>query len=229
MVNGGSPIIQNNNIQWATGIQAEGGNPIILDNNITDCSPAIIANSGTIERNYIDGGVQIGNVTLENNTDCSVEVQGFSTPTISYNNLVSLMLTSSTDVNAAFNWWGTTNTTAIDQKIWDYYDNFNLGKVNYTPFLTAPNPEAMPDPNAVIPTASSSPSTSPSASIAPANTPTTSSSQNPTATPQNQTWTLTETELLGVIAVLLAVILGLLAALIIFWRRTKAPKIEEGT
>ncbi len=52
---------------------------------------------------------------------------------------------------------GTTNIAEIDQKIWDYNDDFNLGKVNYVAFLTAANPQAMPDPDAPIPTLPSTP------------------------------------------------------------------------
>jgi hypothetical protein len=51
------------------------------------------------------------------------------------------------DVNVTYNWWGTTNTAEIDMKIWDYYDDFNLGKVDYSSFLTGTNAQAMPDPN----------------------------------------------------------------------------------
>jgi parallel beta-helix repeat protein len=77
------------------------------------------------------------------------------------------------DITAANNWWGTTDTSVIAQKIYDYNDDFNLGKVNYTPFLTAPNPQAAPDPNAPTPTLTptppptSSPSTSPTPSQEP--------------------------------------------------------------
>jgi len=39
------------------------------------------------------------------------------------------------DVNATNNWWGTTDTAQIDQKIYDYYDNFDLKKVFYRPIL----------------------------------------------------------------------------------------------
>jgi hypothetical protein len=45
-------------------------------------------------------------------------------------------------LNATYNWWGTTDTGLIDQSIHDFEDDFNLGKVNYTPFLTEPNPAA---------------------------------------------------------------------------------------
>ncbi|MCW4002690.1 MAG: hypothetical protein NWE95_02100 [Candidatus Bathyarchaeota archaeon] len=48
------------------------------------------------------------------------------------------------NVDAPYNWWGTTNTTIIDQLIYDYYDDFTLGKVNYMPTLSAPNFEVFP-------------------------------------------------------------------------------------
>jgi hypothetical protein len=40
------------------------------------------------------------------------------------------------NVNASSNWWGTTNETLIGEHIYDYYDNYNLGKVFYKPYLT---------------------------------------------------------------------------------------------
>lgn len=43
-----------------------------------------------------------------------------------------------TDVNASDNWWGTVNETLIGNKIYDYYDNYNLGRVLFEPFLTSP-------------------------------------------------------------------------------------------
>ncbi len=46
------------------------------------------------------------------------------------------------DVNAANNWWGTTDPQAINKTINDFYDNFQFGKVNFVPFLTKPNPTA---------------------------------------------------------------------------------------
>jgi PKD repeat protein len=36
------------------------------------------------------------------------------------------------------NWWGTTNSTIIEDKIYDDDEDFNLGKVIYNPFLTSP-------------------------------------------------------------------------------------------
>jgi len=40
------------------------------------------------------------------------------------------------------NWWGTTNTSLIDQLIRDIMDDFSLGRVEYVPFLTAEAPAA---------------------------------------------------------------------------------------
>jgi len=43
-----------------------------------------------------------------------------------------------TDVDATYNWWGTTNETVIKEHIYDYYDDYNLGRVLYKPFLVPP-------------------------------------------------------------------------------------------
>lgn len=44
-------------------------------------------------------------------------------------------------LNATMNWWGTTNTTEIGAFIYDYYDDYNLSRVLFEPFLTSPVPE----------------------------------------------------------------------------------------
>ena len=46
------------------------------------------------------------------------------------------------NVNATYNWWGTTDLQTISQTIYDYYDNYNLGQLLIGPILTAPNIEA---------------------------------------------------------------------------------------
>ena len=45
-------------------------------------------------------------------------------------------------VNAAGNYWGTTNSEEISQKIFDSTDDFSLGTIIYTPFLTSANANA---------------------------------------------------------------------------------------
>lgn len=65
------------------------------------------------------------------------------------------------DWNFMTNWWGTNNTNLINQSIYDFYDDFNLGKVLYNPFLTSnvnvfkpynlpPVAKAGPDQNAYV-------------------------------------------------------------------------------
>jgi len=44
----------------------------------------------------------------------------------------------SSNISATHNYWGTTSTDSIDTWIWDYYDDFDLGKVLYQPFETIP-------------------------------------------------------------------------------------------
>jgi hypothetical protein len=39
--------------------------------------------------------------------------------------------------NVSYNWWGTTNTSLIDEKIYDQKDNRILSLVNFTPILTS--------------------------------------------------------------------------------------------
>ncbi len=42
------------------------------------------------------------------------------------------------DISATYNWWGTTNETLIEEHIYDYYDDYNFGKVLYKPYLVPP-------------------------------------------------------------------------------------------
>ncbi|MFN2187792.1 MAG: hypothetical protein ACK2T3_03435, partial [Candidatus Promineifilaceae bacterium] len=46
------------------------------------------------------------------------------------------------DVDAADNWWGTTDYYAVRESIHDFNDDFNLGEVSFTPVLTLPAPNA---------------------------------------------------------------------------------------
>ncbi len=45
-------------------------------------------------------------------------------------------------LNVQNNWWGTTDTGLIDQKIYDFLDDPFIGIVNYQPVLTEPEPAA---------------------------------------------------------------------------------------
>jgi hypothetical protein len=86
----------------------------------------------------------------------------------------------STNINASSNWWGTTNSTIIGLKIFDSKYDYNLGTVNYTPFLTAANQYAPPYGQSTSP--SPSPSPSPTLTPTPTPTPNNTAQSNSTAT-----------------------------------------------
>lgn len=165
-------------------IQIDGGSPTIERNRISN-------NYGYgSSEDYHQAGILIpGNASpiIKQNTitknAVGVSLDDSPMPTIINNNIeensnYNLRMKPGVQVNiaSAYNWWGTTDTATIDQKIYDYNDDFDLGKVNYTPFLTEPNPQAMPDPNAPTltltptPPPTDSPSTSPKPSQEPQQT-----------------------------------------------------------
>ena len=122
-------------------------------------------------------------LTIQNNTitnnNIGISVSNSYVPTIIENNIQNNTLNiklvtdysgHSKDFNAANNWWGTTEQSVINQSIYDFKNDFNLGKVNFVPFLNAPNSEAMPDLNAPI--LISTPTTTPTTTFPPTPTPT---------------------------------------------------------
>jgi hypothetical protein len=68
------------------------------------------------------------------------------------------------NLTATNNWWGTTDTSLIDQLIRDVKDDFGLGKVEYVPFLGAPASAPTPSPSP-SPEPSPTPTPTPPASI----------------------------------------------------------------
>jgi hypothetical protein len=98
------------------------------------------------------GGTQCP--TIRNNTisgnliGISLSELGYNaTPTIQNNNLqnnsnYNFYLAAPNNVNVAYNWWGTTNQSTISTSIYDFKNDFNLGTVNFTPFLSTPESQA---------------------------------------------------------------------------------------
>jgi hypothetical protein len=173
---GGGNLFQNNKIEGIVSPQGSAvisGNSIngeiycndfsceISDNTITH--GGIYAAAGNIHNNLItDGsGISTGSfpatITANTLSKNSVGIYVVSVPpVISNNNIIdntqnSIVLTGSGDVNASNNWWGTTDTQIIENSIRDFKNDFNLGKVNVLPILTASNQQAVPDPNINLP------------------------------------------------------------------------------
>jgi hypothetical protein len=176
-VSTGSPIIVNNNIST---LRFDAGNPdtaygidmknpinaYISDNTMGHFRRAginAVAGSAIIQRNHIPDGIEGGVQTIIQNNTMNGIINPSSASTIIYNNIgrSAIHLTTANDINATYNWWGTTDTQVINQSIYDFKNDFNLGVVNFVPFLTEPNPQAMPNPNAPPPTPTTPPSPTP--------------------------------------------------------------------
>lgn len=89
---------------------------------------------------------------IVNNSDSGIVFIGLSNvsecaPVISHNNIYSnetfsiILHDATADVDASNNWWGTTDENLISDSIYDKNDDYNLGEVNYSPFLTTPESE----------------------------------------------------------------------------------------
>lgn len=147
------------------------GNATISENTIYDCSYGINLNETgrlygdhnaviTIQRNLICnntwGIVSTLPLTVENNTikNNNVGIATSASLSVTYNNIErnnqNIYLASSNNLDATNNWWGTTDTQAINQTIYDNKNDANLGTVTFVPFLTEPNPEATPIPTSEI-------------------------------------------------------------------------------
>lgn len=161
----GSPIITSNiisniNPQWpyatAAGIAilAESystNGQILVEKNIIKGS-SIGINLIYRESQNIDKPITIRYNTIISNDAC-IFVEGKFSPAIANNNFYSnntcLKLSASRDITAPQNYWSTTDSSKISGLVYDFYDDFNLGKVTYDPILNSPDTLA-PDPNSQI-------------------------------------------------------------------------------
>jgi len=129
-------------------ILSNGRNGITCDvsHNVLISDNVIVNNTGSgIFSNRLDMRVR-GNVIKNNDYGIyvvyGVGAQGAVYP-INYNHMIEnsaydFYNSRSTDLDATNNWWGTTNETKIKEHIYDYYDDYNLGKVFYKPYLVPP-------------------------------------------------------------------------------------------
>ena len=168
-----SPIIANNTLNGdgrSYGIIVYYSSASISHNTITGYTTGISLNSDTstvVQANYIannDVGITINvhqgqsspliqNNTITGNYDGIYLKRQFdapNSPTIINNNIyanINYDINSElpNDINATYNWWGTTNTAEINQAIRDSNDDFTLGTVTFVPFPTEQNTETTPE------------------------------------------------------------------------------------
>ena len=211
-------------------VSAGTGNVAISDNTIYDCYCGIgvndtdpiedgsLAIETTIQRNLIFNntyGIDLGYPsTMENNT-ISNNLIGIVTSvpsTITYNNIEdnnqSIYLTSSNNLNATYNWWGSTVDASINQTIYDSKNDSNVGTVNFIPFLNEQNTQAMLSPN--LP---SNPSPTSTLTLSSSSTP----NQTHTASPSQNS--ISFYEILIVVLVVLIVAFVIVIAVFIRERR----------
>ncbi len=127
-------------------------------NTVINCVDVAIQSLGSavIQQNYVANnkcGISVGGGTVEGNTITGnkVGIQCAGSASIVHNNIYgntqySVYLTGSSNVDASGNWWGTTDTQAISQSIYDSKSDFTLGTVTYTPILNQPSSEAPSSP-----------------------------------------------------------------------------------
>jgi parallel beta-helix repeat protein len=204
----------------------------ISNDIISDCTTGISVNAGggatTIVRNLVfnnEIGISFeGNVTVRDNTitgnSVGIQCNPSQSSTITNNNIQgnsqhNFRSESANDIIATYNWWGTTDSSLINQTIYDNKYDFNLGKVDFTPFLTAPNPEAPAMPTQTptpTPTTTSTPTQSPTSSPLP--------SQSPTASPATpQTGVFEIAIAVIIISVVINVLLVIVVALLLGKKR----------
>jgi len=155
-----SPTISNNNISnvkegissWSREPHSP---PTISDNTLTDLSEVGIRLSfenGAVTGNYISGvesGYAIwanfdGAISENVITDCQNALYISGNPQVNFNSitnvdgyLVDCQEEAGTTIDTEYNWWGIGNAFTISEKIFDYYDDFNYAKVDYSPLLAA--------------------------------------------------------------------------------------------
>gem|GEM_PF-1896376 len=158
-----SPIITNNTISGDTGVFCdETTNAQIYGNTINGCETGIsVYGFATIKNNEIthnSQGITFGmqGVVIEDNliayNQVGIEQHSVANVTITSNNLQNnkynyYMDQYTTDnISIPGNWWGTTDESAIKNSIYDSKNDYSLGTVNFTQYLTSPNSEATQTP-----------------------------------------------------------------------------------
>ncbi|PVX26950.1 MAG: hypothetical protein CW716_04820 [Candidatus Bathyarchaeum sp.] len=136
-----SSISDNTISGFFTGISGTTTKGVLIKKNL------IINNTRGIECTALNMRVQ--NNTITNNTIGIYE--GSPSAIIRYNNIEnntenSIYLETTTEnIDARYNWWGTADHQAVNLTIRDHKYDFDVGTVTFTPFLTEPNPEAVPN------------------------------------------------------------------------------------
>ena len=157
---GSSSTVTWNTVEGASGNGLAAGSDVTAQyNRLVGNATGMTASTGLIEHNLVANntgvGLRVGAATVRYNTFTgnqgnTIVVQGGNPVTIEYNNLEGNKGTYDLYVNipgpdivsAQHNWWGTTNNTAIAERILDFKDDYAKAEVNFTLKLSEPDQTA---------------------------------------------------------------------------------------
>ena len=149
-----------NNIQDCSGwgISAA-GSVTLVKNRVVGCTQGVSLSGGILQGNLIannagsgleiNGDAVVISNTFTGNAGSAIRLLGGTSFTLRNNNLEGnkgsydlenrILKTSLAAVNASQNWWGTTSSSDLNGRIFDFNDEYTLSQVVYTPLLNAPS------------------------------------------------------------------------------------------
>ncbi len=161
-INAGSgSTITHNNVENASvnGISSS-GNSTVTFNRVVGAAQGIVASAGMVENNLVANttgdGLRPGTASVRNNTFTGIEgnavyldnvpaafeFNNFEFNVGSFDVYVAVPYSVITDLQAQNNWWGTTDTDLIEERTFDYFDEYNLAKLLTAPVLEQPSQTA---------------------------------------------------------------------------------------
>jgi hypothetical protein len=119
------------------GINIETSTLTIRENHVTENSTengaGLYINAGVAEihNNTFTDNIGSNAIFFENQQDTTFIANSLNNPVCAYE--ISINIPNTFD--ASRNYWGTSDTTEISSRIYDYYDDFSLGRVVFEPIL----------------------------------------------------------------------------------------------
>ncbi len=167
-------IVNNRIINCFTGINSN-ENAVLEGNVVANCKNRGISGHGEsvkISHNYIANnsvgiygkGIIKSNTITDNNVGIENPGWPFTNNNIVGSRVNSVLAENSYDINAANNWWGTTDIDAINQTIRDFKNDFRRGVIRFDPILTQPSSSAPTSSEEALLIRSTAPSPSPQSS-----------------------------------------------------------------
>jgi hypothetical protein len=122
---------------------------VVVGNNIAAVSAAQIQTSliadNTIGLSALQSSIT-GSTLVRNGTEIVVQNALIHQSTLCNQAPFELRSSTLAPIDATNTWWCTTDPAAIGARLFDVFDDINLGPILFDPFLSAPPPTAPADP-----------------------------------------------------------------------------------